>query len=175
MHVCVATGIAGVCASLWLPLHTACIGSKAGDVVRVAGLRYVAPYFQEVRLRLRHFQGMRLGEALPEAGRQLRARPEWWAAEIEAGRVLMERASHHSIDLERVAAGYRIRADDRARLRVHVHERVVPDVEPMVVHEDAGVLVVSKPAGIDIFRNPQCGSVKSSLLGEPRERAKGFV
>lgn len=161
-----------VAAARWLLFHAGPIqlGScltpvVPGSVLRIGGIRYVAPYDQEVRLRLQKFAGQRLCDVIDEAVGSHRVSPSWWSAEFRAGRVCIQRCEWGQVRLEPVGADYIVRQGDRVHLSVHMHERATPDVVPTIVYEDAEFIAVSKPAGVDIFANPSGGNVKSSVVG----------
>eukprot|EP00928_Gymnodinium_smaydae_P000413 TRINITY_DN10162_c0_g1_i1.p1 TRINITY_DN10162_c0_g1~~TRINITY_DN10162_c0_g1_i1.p1 ORF type:complete len:424 (+),score=76.36 TRINITY_DN10162_c0_g1_i1:157-1428(+) len=148
--------------------------SAACAGISVAGLRYVAPYDYVVRQRLGEFAGQRLSEVLRQApglaGGDMEA--EWWAVELEAGRIRLERtAGRHGTDDsacedDAVSADHVIGASDRFRLRVHVHERVLAEAPPpKVIYADDHFVVSCKPAGVDIFTNASGGCVATSLMG----------
>lgn len=132
--------------------------------VKLDGLRYFAPFEHEVRVKLSHHAGLPLHDAL--CGLCIgEASADWWRNEFLAGRVYMERRHGQNVELEKVDADYMVSTDDVALVRVHVHDRVVPDELPKVLHDDEDLLVVSKPPGIEVFINPLGGAVRSSLLG----------
>eukprot|EP00438_Fugacium_kawagutii_P024837 Skav205739 [mRNA] locus=scaffold1496:229096:230043:+ [translate_table: standard] len=93
------------------------------------------------------------------------ASPDWWLAQLRQGRVQVERCGWQCIRLEEIDEDYMVQDDDRVRLTIHVHERAVPDVSIPIVYEDDNYLAVSKPAGLDVFTNPSCGSVRLSVVG----------
>jgi len=130
----------------------------------IGGLRYMTPSERDVRVRLGQFVGVLLQHALPRIHIP-GCSPEWWAAELQAGGVRIERRHLQNLELEPVSADYIVGDDDVAHVRVHVHEWVVPDHVPDVVYEDNDVLAVSKRAGVEIFMNPLGGAIRSSLIG----------
>jgi len=133
--------------------------------LKIGGFRYISPYFYEVRAKLGQFAGDAITPALKQTKVLQGMSPEWWDKELGRGQVCIERCEWARIALDPVNSSYIVRPDDVARVRIHVHERVVPDVTPDIVYEDDDYLVICKPAGLDIFENPTTGTVKSSALG----------
>jgi len=132
--------------------------------LRIGGLRYFAATEQEVRVKLCHFVGRRLGDVLPEL-RIAETSAEWWEAELTSRNVRIESAVESKSEIAPATADYMVCDGDVALLRVHAHDRVVADVQPVVLHDDADVLAVCKPAGLEIFSNKLGGSMRSSMMG----------
>jgi len=80
------------------------------------------------------------------------------------------------IDLVPVGRDHIAQEGDRIRFRIHLHERVVVDgLEPIILHDDAEYLAVSKPAGVDMTCNPQTGSVRHALMGMLQDMGYGEI
>eukprot|EP00929_Paragymnodinium_shiwhaense_P006870 TRINITY_DN110822_c0_g1_i1.p1 TRINITY_DN110822_c0_g1~~TRINITY_DN110822_c0_g1_i1.p1 ORF type:complete len:377 (-),score=65.64 TRINITY_DN110822_c0_g1_i1:492-1622(-) len=142
----------------------------APEVLQVAGFRYVSPALHEVRAKLEQFAGSALQDALLKL-RIAGASAKWWQLQFERGLVCIDGCSgrdKQGADESKVAAvgpEYVVTPGDVAVLQVHVHDRVVPDVDVPILHDDADVLVVSKPPAVEIFLNPLGSAVHSSLIG----------
>jgi len=148
------------------------------QVFREHGVLYASPYEHEVRVKLNCIAGQRIGDAISNAKRARSMdkdanlpsmfnsiSPPWWAEQVRRGLVKVERSAWQELTFEPVDSDYVVKEGDRARLMIHVHERAAPDVSIKVVHEDRNFLAVSKPAGVDVFANPTCGSVRLSAVG----------
>ncbi|OLP89985.1 Bifunctional protein RIB2 [Symbiodinium microadriaticum] len=150
----------------------------APQVFREHGVLYAAPYDHEVRVKIGSITGQRIGDAIRTAQEALALdenaelpgmfnfiSPSWWLRQLNRGGIQVERCAWQHLEFERVDADYVVKEGDRARLMIHVHERAAPDVEIPIVYEDRDFLAVSKPASVDLTKNPGYGSVRLSVLG----------
>ncbi|CAE8692949.1 unnamed protein product, partial [Polarella glacialis] len=139
------------------------------EVLCENGILYASPYLKTVRVKLASRVGRRLGDVLEDSQSHVGSAPRkglgdippsWWEEQLRQGNVAVQRCAGSGVRLETIDADYIVQSvEDRVHLPIHVHELVAPNVEPEVIYEDRDYLVVSKPAGVDIFPNPGTGHV----------------
>ena len=147
--------------------------SSLPTIHHVRGLRYVAPYVHTqihwprdchadkslAQLLSDSFGGPKDckdgsdpgGEEQPSA---LLSAVPYWSREVDAGRVMLKTKKLSKQDpdppFRSVPPTALVGKQSQIRVVRHVHERITPAGEPIVLHEDSAMLVVNKPGGVPV-------------------------
>lgn len=129
------------------------------------GLRWVEPYFTvfSSTVSARAHPGVDIS-IIEYLGRRFPFIP------LELHRLTLERALT-VVNLERVGENHVVREGDVLSRLLHAHESPVLDEEARVVHEDAEVLVVDKPASWPVY---PCGNHRLNSLVYILGRDRGY-
>jgi len=151
-------------------------------VVRIGGIRHVAPYYIVSDFALgKRMAKLAAGrstrtcstgccasttitvkealEILSRQGKRMMPTAQWWIGEVKASRVYLDATMKKKV----VSANDILVPSTCLHAKFHYHEQAIADARANVLYSDDQYVVANKPPGVDVLANPAHFRVLNSL------------